>query len=233
MNKTTLGILAYLTSSLLPFVTHAQETRQKPSFAIAANVIHITEDNVGFAVNYEHFLNQQRSISLYLPFSYSLPVTNTYYYKRAAEEYFQFDPQFRTYISPQEEWSHNKGMAYFYPGIKFYTGKKMSRVSYSVGASLLAGIGRAELATVMYNIDTLNQGGTQYLKRTVSGTTTRDVARTKIGILLTNSLNIRASSHIYTGIEMGLGYSYVNRQDGANLHRGVLAQIGLKLGYYR
>ena len=97
----------------------------------------------------------------------------------------------------------------------------------------MAGLGQAELTTIRYKLDTVIQGGQEYYRRTVSSTTNVNVGRLKLGMMVTNALNIRVGNHIYTGLELGLGYSYINRQDGVNQHRSALAQIGLKLGYYR
>ncbi len=236
MNKTHLRLATGLILIILPAISKAQDAPKKNSrFAVAVNLVQVTEDNVGFGFNYEHFLNEQGSVSLYLPFSYSLPASNSY-------QNFPTDPTFyyphpnqygATYVPLDDEFQANKGMAYFYPGVKFYTGKKLARVSYCIGASLVAGIGQAELTTTRYNLDTVTQGGQEYYRRSVSSTTSENVGRFKLGMMVTNALNIRVGKHIYTGLELGLGYSYINRQDGVNLHRSALAQIGLKLGYYR
>ena len=236
MNKTHLGLAAGLILAVSPIISRAQEAPKKKSrFAVAVNLVQVTEDNVGFGLNYEHFLNDQGSVSFYLPFSYSLPASNGYQHIPTDERFYYPHPnQYgSTYVPLDDKWQENKGMAYLYPGVKFYTGKKLARVSYCIGASLVAGLGQAELTTIRYKLDTVIQGGQEYYRRTVSSTTNVNVGRLKLGMMVTNALNIRVGNHIYTGLELGLGYSYINRQDGVNQHRSALAQIGLKLGYYR
>jgi len=237
MNMMRLKQLSLITLSLLPIAVQAQDVARKQShYAAAVNLLHITEDNVGFGFSYEHLLNEQNSISLYLPFSYALSNNNNngFYYSTEPQYFYPGQYGYDRYMTDlQDRWTVEKGMAYFYPGVKFYTGKKLARVSYCVGASLLVGVGQGEQTTVNYRLDTLMNGAQEYYMRSFVNSSTEHYNRIKLGMMVTNALNIRMSTHIYTGLELGLGYSYLNKEAGVSLHREMLAQIGLKLGYYR
>jgi len=214
----------------------AQETSPKKQFAIAADLLHFSEDNVGFGFNYEQFLNSRGTVSLYLPFSYALPVNNTYWDNGSGGERY-IDLNYQTtgaFIDLHDEWTEARGMAYFYPGIKVYPASKLRRVSFCIGASLVLGVGRMEQNSIDYTIDTLGITN-QYLyyKLGETSNTSETVGRLKLGMMVTSAINIRVDKHIYTGVELGFGYTYVNMEGNENIHRSILAQAGLKFGYYR
>ena len=79
MNKTHLGLAAGLILAVSPIISRAQEAPKKKSrFAVAVNLVQVTEDNVGFGLNYEHFLNEQGSCHSATP---CLPATATSTYQ--------------------------------------------------------------------------------------------------------------------------------------------------------
>src|ERR1043165_1123321 len=139
--------------------SYAQDA-PKGTFIVAVNPIHITDDNIGFAASYEYFLGKQKTISLYLPFMCSLPSNRGNNPYENDEEYYYFTPPYN-YPSPYDLHSSylvNKGMAYFYPGIKVYVSNSKKKTSYAIGGSLVVGFGQANQLTRNYVIDTLNSG---------------------------------------------------------------------------
>lgn len=191
----------------------------------AVGLMHVTEDNVGFGLSYEHFIDKDGIVSLYLPISYAL--SNTSYYSYRYPEYYNYSYQYNL----QDVIHTNKGMLNFYPGIKIYPGGSNKKVSYALGTSLVFGIGATEKRVVDYRIDTVISGPYVYHTQNVDKETKQNLARFKMGMLITNYLNIRPGNKYYLGLEFGLGYSYFNSIDGIEDDRSALVQLGLKFGF--
>ncbi len=102
-------------------------------------------------------------------------------------------------------------MHYFYPGIKIYPTGAFGIVRYGVGPNLVIGTGM------------------QYEDRYSSNY--RLVSRTNFGLMVTNSLNINPSKHLYVGLELGLGITYIDKLDGHSNGTQPLVQTGFKMGY--
>lgn len=198
-----------LTTSL----TWAQN--KKPVSIYGFNPFHVTEENLGIAFSYEHFLDSKGIFSLYLPVSIAFPeVANKFYYN--------------TYYGTQ--FTEYRNLTYFnaYPGIKVYPGGSNKRVSYAVGASLVMALGKENETTYRYKQDTSNM----YNYLFDSKTSTNKNAF-KFGMLITNSLNVRPTSNFYFGVEFGIGYTYLNAFDAEAIDREVLTQFGLKFGFIK
>lgn len=203
------------------------QTKTGNTFIVAFNPLHITDDNIGFAFSYERFLNEQKNISLYLPLSFALPSN------RNEDDYYYNDYVYPTSYNRTTNMDVTKGMVYFYPGVKVYlNNNNKSNARYAIGGSAVIGVGRQDHVTTIYTFDTISNG-TQYptYQARLLNETTDQLTRIKLGMMITNSLNLKPAKHFYLGIEIGLGYTYVNQVNSRNVNRDMLAQVGLKLGY--
>jgi hypothetical protein len=52
-----------------------------------------------------------------------------------------------------------------------------------------------------------------------------------LGVMINNTLNIQPTPHLYMGVELGLGVSYVNKVGSTNLGETTLGQFAFKMGY--
>ena len=105
---------------------------------------------------------------------------------------------------------------YIMPGVKFYPTGSKGVVRYAVGPNL------AYVAGKEFNFVYDNLGN-------IVG---QDVQNTsKLGVMVTNSLNINPTSHIHLGIELGIGFTYMNKLGNTELGTDALAQFGFKIGY--
>lgn len=129
-----------------------------------------------------------------------------------------FDLSNGTYFNPNTNTYQNgktDGMYYAMPGIKVYPTGNTGLVRYAIGPSLVVGIGQSSSATYDANNNFV------YLTQTHS----------ILGMIVNNSLNINPSPHVYLGIELGLGFTYLNRIGGLNQGTETLVQGGLKIGF--
>ena len=121
-----------------------------------------------------------------------------------------FNPNTNTYQNGKTD-----GMFYAMPGIKVYPTGNNGLVRYAIGPSLVVGSGQSSSATYDVNNNFVYQTQTH----------------TVLGMMVNNSLNINPSAHIYLGIELGLGFTYLNRIGGLNQDTEALVQGGLKIGF--
>lgn len=228
-----------LTATLLLFLmvpakaqSAREERMQKRAMPAAKNIfsvspIHGTEDNVGFGLGFEHFLDKTGNVSLYLPISYAIPQNRNY---NGDDYYYSYYPG----MSRQVTRTVNKGMVYFYPGIKVYPTGAHKKVSFAVGANLLAGFGTVDKITSNYSIDTVSTpGGGVYYNVIKDSENMNQVGRMKLGIMLNNNLSLRPSTHLYLGLEFAVGYTYLNTIDGYGNGSGEVIQAGIKFGYIK
>lgn len=110
---------------------------------------------------------------------------------------------------------HQDMMLYFAPGVLLHPGGSFGKVRYGIGPSIVYATG--EKSSVLTDV-----WGNSYEK--ISD-------RMMLGMMLNNSLNINPSEHIYLGLELGLGFTYLNRIDGINNDTRGLVQGGFKIGY--
>lgn len=194
------------------------------------NPIHVTNDNVGLALSYERFLDEKGIFSLYLPVSAAFAQAryDLFSYGYYGGWYGSYGPS-----TWEQRYSRSKGMVYFYPGIKIYPAGANKRVSYALGTSLIVGVGSDERTTQFYSRDSVVTGGLINYTSQLDRTEREDVSRFRFGVLITNSLNIRPTNSFYIGLELGVGYSYMDLQDGEQQNRQAMVQAGVKLGLIR
>jgi hypothetical protein len=110
---------------------------------------------------------------------------------------------------------HQDAMYYAMPGIKLYPTGSFGYVKYAIGPSLVLAAG--EKSSTHYD----PYGNPSYLTQ----------SHTILGVVINNSLNINPSEHVYLGLEIGLGFTYLNRVNGLNQDTNGIAQGGFKIGY--
>ncbi len=111
---------------------------------------------------------------------------------------------------------HQDAMCYLMPGVKIYPTGSFGTVRYAVGPSIVVADGQKSSA----GYDPY-YGYSNY----------QTLSHFMLGIMVNNSLNINPTPHIYLGLELGLGFTYVNQVGGLNQSTGFLAQGGFKIGY--
>ncbi|MCB0700537.1 MAG: hypothetical protein H6551_04355 [Chitinophagales bacterium] len=109
---------------------------------------------------------------------------------------------------------------YFMPGLKFYPTGGKGIVRYGVGPNLVLALSEDYRNELIYD----NMGN-------IVGQDIGWRSRTTFGIMVTNSLNINPTSHLHLGLELGVGFSYINKLAGVSTDPIGLAQFGFKVGY--
>lgn len=195
---------------------------------ISASPVHVTEENIGIGISVELFTDTKGLFSVVLPISYSFAPSYNNYYGYP----YTYSSPYPPYLPPAQQTYYNtRDMFYFYPGFKIYPTGANKKVSYAVGANLVIGIGGADKVNATYTIDSTVNNGTVYYFTSSSSAIIEGKTRFKTGILVSNSLNLRPTKHLYLGVDLGLGYSYVDNVDGMNYGRGAMVQLGMKFGY--
>ncbi len=123
-----------------------------------------------------------------------------------------------TYLNPNTNTYQNgktDGMFYAMPGIKVYPTGNTGMVRYAIGPSLVVGTGQSSSAG--YDINN------NFVYKTQT--------HTVLGMIVNNSLNINPGAHICLGLELGLGFTYLNRIGGLNQGTAALVQGGFKIGF--
>ncbi len=103
------------------------------------------------------------------------------------------------------------GMVYYGLGLKFYPTGCYGRVKYALGPTLVQGMGTQ----------------TDYPAYSYYHTYSKFI----FGILVSNSLNINATDHVYLGLDLGLGYTFINAWDQKLRGMAAITQGGFKIGY--
>ncbi len=169
---------------------------------IAIAPLQIT-NNIGIGLSYERVLDKENILSFYLPFAMSFGNSN-------------FDPVTGQRISN----GSTNPRYYLMPGLKFYPTGGKGVVRYAVGPNIAFATGK--------------ESGTWFLlddNGNVIGVDSSDRTRTMLGIMVTNSLNINPTEKIYLGLELGLGFTYLNKIGGLNDNTEALAQFAFRIGY--
>jgi hypothetical protein len=138
--------------------------------------------------------------------AFYIPVIGTYNLNGGT----YYDPSTGTRVN-----AHQDAMYYVMPGIKLYPTGSYGYVKYAVGPSVVLATGQKSSTTY----DAF--GNPIYSTQT----------HTLMGMVINNSLNINPNEHIYLGLEIGLGFTYLNRVGGLNQDTNGIAQGGFKIGY--
>ncbi len=181
-----------------------QNTKKYGNNIIAIAPLQLNE-GAGFGLSYERVLDKNGIMSFYLPATVSFDNNN-------------FSSNTYPYTS-----SNNKTnlIYYFMPGIKFYPTGSKGVVRYAVGPSISVMTGNREVNKFTYD----NMGN-------VTGQYVGNVNRFSLGVIINNSLNICPTPHLYLGLELGLGVTYIDQEGGKNTgNTNTIGQFGFKIGY--
>ncbi len=172
---------------------------------IAVAPVAITDQGVGFGLSYERSLDNRGMFSFYLPLAYSFRVQEDNYYWAPGV------------------YNKTEYMAYAYPGVKIYPTGAFGKVRYGIGPSLVIGVGE-QYDDNYYSVD-------PYIYPPQPAMGPQYVSRFVLGAIINNSLNINATEHLYLGMELGLGVTYMNKWDNWNGRTQPLAQAAFRIGY--
>ncbi len=111
---------------------------------------------------------------------------------------------------------HQDAMYYLMPGVKIYPTGSYGIVRYAVGPSIVVADGQK--SSSVYDP---YYGSSNYQTQ----------SHFMLGIMVNNSLNINPTPHVYLGLELGLGFTYMNQVGGLNQGTAFLAQGGFRIGY--
>jgi hypothetical protein len=196
-------------------------------YNIAFSPVHVTEENIGAGLSLEVY-NKNGITSVCLPVSFAIPNTA---HSNSYNSYYYYSPY--GFYPTEQSYYRSKGTIYFYPGIKIYPAGAFKKLSYAIGANLVTALGKSERVTETFKTDSTMSGGNMYYTATKTSETYREVSRFKLGALLSNSLNIRPTRHLYVGVEFGIGYSYLDLIEGVNNGADIAIQGGVKFGYLK
>lgn len=173
-------------------------------FAIAP--IQVSEKGIGVGLSYERMLDKKGVVSFYMPVAFTFAGNGRY-----DDDYY--------YSSMNEDLNN----LYIMPGIKIYPTGSHGIVKYSIGPSLLFGVGED------YRDDLYPYYGGPYSSYYYPyGYKANSFT---FGVMLTNTLNVNPTPHLYLGLELGLGVSYLRYVDNVRQNSEGLAQFGFRVGY--
>ena len=188
-----------------------ENERKRPKVHYRNNIIaiaplQVTDAGVGVGLSYERVLDRKGYVSFYMPVSWSFMNDNNGPYYYSGNDY-------------------RNNSFYFMPGLKFYPTGSKGKVRYAIGPNIVAGFGR-EWQDIYYSYPYYSGGyyGSGYYVREQDD-------RFVLGVMVNNSLNINPTPHLYLGLELGMGVSYINQLNSYNDTERFLAQFGFKLGY--
>ena len=172
---------------------------------LAVAPLQFSENGLGAGISYERAMDKDGYISFYLPVILTWNLNNG------------------TYVNSNNQTVNGNADMMFYamPGIKLYPAGSYGVVKYAVGPSLVIGAGQKSSSSTTYDPNTGYP--------VTSGETTQQ--HFILGMIINNSLNINPSPHIYLGLELGLGFTYLNTIGSLNQNTEFLAQGGFKIGY--
>ncbi|MFI5196767.1 MAG: hypothetical protein ACHQD8_06735 [Chitinophagales bacterium] len=168
---------------------------------LALAPLQFSENGLGAGLSYERAIDKNGIIAFYLPLMLTLNLSNGTYY----------DNNTGTYVN-----GHQDKMFYAMPGIKIYPTGCYGVVRYAIGPSLAIATG--EKSSQGYTVGT---GSSTYQTQ----------SHVMVGMVINNSININPSPRIYLGLELGFGFTYLNRINGLNQDTNGLAQGSFKIGY--
>ena len=173
---------------------------------IGFSPLQFTENGVGFSISYERVLDKDGIITFNIPFITTFDLAN--------------NNNNAVYNNGVEQKTNQDAMVYLSPGLKFYPSGCYGNVTYAIGPSLVIGAGQH--TTYNSNYDPVTY---QY----IGGSQTQD--KFILGIMITNSLNMNVTKKFYLGLDLGLGFTYINQLGGVTQPMNGIVQGGFKMGY--
>lgn len=194
-----------------------REAKEHPKVKYGRNIIAIAPlqvtEGVGLGLSYERVLDKKGIISFYLPATIAFNTSNN------SGEFFP-GGYYNNYGYPYNE-TYNT--YYVMPGIKIYPTGSKGKVRYAVGPSLAFVFGKQYNA---YYPDPLI-----YPSQYPYYLSYRLEDRFAFGMMINNSLNIQPTPHLYLGLELGLGVTYIQQIGGVDVGTNTLGQFAFKVGY--
>lgn len=164
---------------------------------------------IGVGLSYERVLDKKGIMSFYLPAAIGFNNDN---YNNMSPWGSQY-PGYSTHV----EYTTYAVM----PGVKIYPTGSKGKVRYAVGPSIAAIFGKDYGGNVFLGYDTWGYP--------VYGGGLND--RFTLGVLINNSLNIQPTPHLYIGLELGLGMTYINQRNSVDVGEDMIGQFAFRLGY--
>ncbi len=162
-------------------------------------------DGIGVGFSYERVLDKKGIVSFYMPLMVGF--NNNSDVMPFSSSYYNYN-----------EYTSYTGMV----GIKIYPTGSKGKVKYAVGPAIAARYAQTDAYNVFMGYDVY--GYPIY--------TTGKQDNFALGVVINNSLNIQPTAHLYLGLEIGLGMSYINQTNGRNNgNEDFLGQFAFKLGY--
>lgn len=169
---------------------------------ISLAVVQMTNESpAGVGLHYERVVDKRGIVSIYVPMALSFIRDDNYGYNGYSTD-------------------ANSVFFYAYPGVKIYPTGSKRRVSYGVGPSIAIGFGDRYRYQDIYFPGTGQYAGTERRRESVF----------KSGLMVNNSLNIQPTKNFYLGLELGLGFTYIDNFDNY-YDDEPLVQFNFKLGY--
>ncbi|MBS1772368.1 MAG: hypothetical protein JST82_05880 [Bacteroidetes bacterium] len=198
---------------------HGRETEDRPARkenkikygnnVLAVAPLQLTENGIGVGLTYERVLDKKGIISFYMPAIVS----------------FSYDNSGNTPVpmtSTGPTYYNNNGTPFYYvmPGLKIYPTGSKGKVRYAVGPNIVLMSGQQHVSYFVYD----NYGNPIQL-------VDANKNQFALGVMVNNSLNMNPTKHLYLGLELGLGVSYMNQVDGINQGEYGFTQFAFKMGY--
>ncbi len=186
---------------------HGKHGKKKIAYApnlITFSPANISENGFGIGLSYEHNFGKRGFVSLYVPMSLSFGETS--------------DP----YIPGADNGSWNSYTNFsFMIGPKIYPSGSKGKVKYSI-APLLA------ITSGQRPADRSNYLNYYYYS---SYYPTGNVENFQFGGLLMHSLNMNPGKHLYIGMDLGWGFTFINRLDNIDQDTREMVQFAFRIGY--
>jgi hypothetical protein len=181
---------------------------------ISLALINLNDEGFGFGLAYERNLDQNGNIAFYLPINVCMG--------GLGNGNVVYDPTFGGYTNT----TMKRTIYQLMPGVKFYPTGNKGKVRYAIGALVDYETGTKEVEQYVYT-PTFPSG---YYKL-------GNADLEKFGIMIHNSLNMFPNAHIFIGLDLGLGLTYMNKEQdlntGSMIEQGTtqLAQFNFRIGY--
>jgi hypothetical protein len=176
---------------------------------IALAPLQVAEDGVGIGLSYERVLDKKGIVSFYFPIVWTFTGDGN-------DEYGYYGNT-----------TNDLNNVYFMPGLKIYPTGSKGIVKYSIGPSLLFAVGEAYRDYGYYAPYYPSSSSYYPPYYPYTGKTTRFT----FGMMINNTLNVNPTEHLFLGLELGLGVSYIHTEDNVRQDPIGLAQFGFKVGY--
>jgi len=185
---------------------HMTKGKGKPKYGanlVAFSPASVTENGFGIGLSYEHNFGKKGFLSFYMPLALSFGNVYDNIYPGSTNGNFNNGYTNLSLVA----------------AVKFYPTGAKGKVRYSIAPALALVTGQRPVSYPVYDpygYVTYENGNKQNFQ---------------FGGMLFNSLNMNPSKHLYIGLELGLGFTWVNRVNNVDQDTRQMAQFAFKLGY--